>query len=266
MIVRDFSEIPFQAGNLPITDRIRAMLKHGMSWTADMKSQDTVARYLLRTLDNSYTLLRNVNLPDPDVTVPLILVGPPGLTVIYPSPARGIFRTQGNSWSLMNQRSGSFQASKPNLVMRTALVAQAVQTFLRENGFDDMALDGVLAFTNPGTHVDAVRPIVRIVLIDGLERFATQLAGSPPTVDQQRRFRLIEIISQQDEPELLKDDLESRTGTVITDTIDTGFDQAIKPIKRKANFSMRQWLLLGAMVMAEIIILVIFLFVILMTA
>lgn len=265
MIVRDFSPIPYQGGKLSIAERTQAMLKFGSSWPAEMKSQETIIRYLLRSLDNSFTMLRNVPLPGSDIIVPLILVGPPGITSIYNSPAKGVFRTQGSSWTIMGGR-GSFQPSKPNLVMRTTLMTGAVDTYFSENGYPDIPVDGVLAFTDPGTHVDSIRPEVRVVLVDALERFAAQLANAPAEVAQNQRFRLVEDLTEilRAEPD---DDSQNQTpSTDISHSVDAGFDSAMKPIRKRANFSKRQWLILGAFVAAEVIVLLIFLVIIMFTA
>ena len=266
MIVRDLSPTPYEGGKMSFFERLHLMLKHGFSWPAEMKSQEVVIRHLLRSLDNSFTLLRNTPLPAPEVIVPLILIGPQGISAIYNSPAKGIVRTQGNSWSLMNSSSGKFQATKPNLITRTNLMALAVETFLREHGYSDIPIEGILVLTDPGTHVDAIRPNVRVVLSDGLERFATQLAGASPVMDRERRYKLIEIIVQRTTEIEPGPKPESRPRSSLTQNIDTGFDQAIKPLRHKARFSTRQWLILGAFALAEVIILVIFLLIIMLTA
>ena len=195
MNVRDYSPIPYEGGKISLAERTQAILKFGSNWPAEMKSQDIIIRYLLKSLDNSYTLLRNVPLPNTDLIIPLILIGPPGITTIYNSPAKGVFRTQGGTWTIMNNRSGSFQSAKPNLIMRASLIAKAVETYFGENGYSDIPVTGVLAFSDPGTHVDAIRPEIRIVLVDALERFTAQLAGDPSAIDQNQRFRILEELS-----------------------------------------------------------------------
>lgn len=266
MIVRDYSPIPYQGGKISLADRTQAILKFGSNWPAEMKSQDIIIRYLLRTLDNSFTMLRNVPLPGTDLVISLILIGPPGITTIYNSPAKGVFRTQGGSWTSMNNRSGSFQPAKPNLIMRATLMARAVETYFRENGYPNIPVEGILAFTDPGTHVDTIRPEIRVVLVDALERFAAQLASDPQTIDQNQRFRLLEDLTSKLEstPEDIQADNTPHTD--FSHSLDAGFDQALKPIRKKANFSRRQWLILGAFVVAEVIVLVLFLIIIMFTA
>ncbi|MBC8506087.1 MAG: hypothetical protein ISR58_07550 [Anaerolineales bacterium] len=266
MILRDFSPIPYQGGKLPITDLLRAILQHGFSWPAEMKSQDTVVRYLNRTLDNSYTLLRNVSLPDVDVNIPFILAGPSGVTVISDSAAEGVFRARENVWAMMDKRSGAFRSSKPNLLMRTMLLSRAVDTYLNEKGFTEISSEGVLVLTNPGTHVDTDRPSARVILVDGLKRFGSQISNAPPIMDRERRYKLIKSIEIGREAAEEDAIPEATPGSALPQSIDSGFDQAVSPLRKKANFSRRQWIILGAFVIVEVIILLIFMFLILSTA
>lgn len=266
MILRDFSLIPYQGGKLPITDLLRAILQHGFSWPNEMKSQDTVVRYLNRTLDNSYTLLRNVTLPDVDVTIPFILVGPAGVTILNNSPEEGVFRARENVWAMMDKRDGAFRPSKPNLIMRTMLLSRAVDTYLHEKGFTEISSQGVLVLTNPGTHVDTDRPSTRVILVDGLDRFGSQISSAPPIMDRERRYKLIKSIEVGREVAEAEATPETDSGRALPQSLDSGFDQAVSPLRKRANFSRRQWIILGAFVVAEIIILLIFMFLILFTA
>ena len=266
MIIRDFSPIPYQGGKLPITDLLKAILKYGWGWTADMQSQDIVVYYLMRTLDNSYTLLRNLSLPDTEVTIPFILVGPPGVTVFDNSPVSGIFRARENVWAVMNKRDGTFRPSKPNLVLRTTLITRAVDTYIVKKGFKEISVDGVLVLTDPGAHVDTDRPEVRVVLVDGLDRVASQISSLPPVMDRESRYRLIQAIELSRDAEQPVPSAETPQSGALPQALDSSFDQAVRPLRKKAAFSRRQWMILGAFVIAEVIILLIFLFMIMLTA
>ena len=266
MILRDFSPIPYQGGKLPITDLLRAILQYGFSWPNEMKSQDKVVRYLNRTLDNSYTLLRNVSLPGLDITIPFILVGPSGVTILNDSPKEGVFRARENVWAMMDKRDGTFRPSKPNLITRTMLLTRAVDTYLHEKGFTEISSEGVLVLTNPGTHVDTDRPSTRVVLVDGLDRVGTQISGAPPVMDRERRYKLVQSIEIGREAVEAEAIPEAEPGRALPQSLDSGFDQAVSPLRKRANFSRRQWIILGAFVIAEIIILLIFLFLIMSTA
>ena len=100
---------------LNFQDRIKGTFQLGFTWISEMKSQEVLIAHLNRVLDKQFTLLRNVPLPDGGVTIPLILLGPHGVTVIYNSPLRGIYRAQGDSWEIMDNRMRNFKPTKPTL-------------------------------------------------------------------------------------------------------------------------------------------------------
>jgi len=151
MKIKDFSSIPYQGGQLSIADRIQGVLKFGASWVDDMKSQEIVIRYLSRGLSDMYILFRNMPLPDFDVPIPMILVGPQGVTVIYNNTTKGIFRAEGDVWSQMVGRRGKFRAVKPNLIMRVDLIARAVEKLLNDLEYRDLSVEGILVLK--GTHI-----------------------------------------------------------------------------------------------------------------
>lgn len=266
MIVRDFSPIPYQGGKLPLTDLVKAILNNGLSWPAEMKSQDIAVYYLMRSLDNSYTLLRNISLSGTEVTIPFILIGPTGVTVFNNSPVNGIFRARENVWAVMDKRDGAFRSSKPNLLMRTTLMARAVDTYIKEKSFAEISVEGVLVLTDPGTHVDTDRPEVRVVLVDGLDRFARQISATPAVMNRERRYKLVQAIELSRESDEIVTPTVSTQSAALPQALDSSFDQAVRPLRKKAAFSRRQWLILGAFVFAEVIILLIFLFLIMITA
>jgi hypothetical protein len=266
MIVRDFSPIPYQGGKLPLSDRLRGIFQFGFSWPAEMESQDMVVRILKRSLDNSHTLLRNVLLPEAEITIPFVLISPSGVSVIYNSPIKGVFRAKGNDWEAMDRRNGSFRVSTPNLVRRTNLMKLAVVTFLKGKGYPELPVEGVLVLTDPGTHVDTNKPEVRVILIDALARFGARLMSAEKVIRQEERYKIIRAFSSQLEaPKEAPSQGEKPTARPIH-SIEESFEQTLSPLQRTFNFSRRQWLVLAGFVLAEICILLIFLALILTTA
>jgi len=163
----------------------------------------------------------------------------------------------------------SFQAAKPNLILRTQLLTRGVETFLTQHGYGDLPLEGILVFTDSGTHVDTIRPDVRIVQLDALERFSAQLSSGDPVMGQERRFKLVEMLVQiADETQKIEEQAPTSPSAIsdFSQRIDSGFAEKINPLQKRFNFSRQQWLILGAIVIAEVLILVGFLLLILFTA
>jgi len=147
MKVKDYSPILYQGGQLSVIDRIQGTLKFGASWDGDMKSQELIIRYLSPNLGSAYMLFRNLSLPEFDIPIPLILVGPPGVTLIYNNTTKGIFRAEGSVWSQMSGRRGKFKISKPNLLLRTTLMARAIESLINDLGHRDLSVEGILVLS-----------------------------------------------------------------------------------------------------------------------
>ncbi|MCD6400721.1 MAG: hypothetical protein J7L73_02215, partial [Anaerolineales bacterium] len=197
MNIIDFSPYKSEDGKISLSDRIKNSLKFGFSWYAEMKAQQLVVKRLAKVLDNKFTLIQNAILPDLDIPIPIILVGPPGVTVIYTNTIKGIYQAKGEVWSVLNSRSHNFKPKKPNLLTRTKLMARAVSMYLTHLDFlkKQGQVDGVIIFSNPGADVDTLRPIIRIVLSDAIEYFASSLIQSPQKLSIEEIHKVVEYIT-----------------------------------------------------------------------
>lgn len=174
MRIIDKTPYQFESGKINLFDQLKATLKYGADWLEEIKSQKTVIAHLENALDNSYTLLRNVTLAGLGVTIPLILVGPSGIYVMYTTALQGMYRAKGDAWGTLEGY--NFIPASINLLTRTAQMGRAVQVFLERQGYPSTTpIEAVLLATEPGLHVDSIRPIVRVVLSDALERFAASI-------------------------------------------------------------------------------------------
>ena len=226
-----------------------------------------------RLLDNQYVMLRAVPLDDPEVPIPLVLVGPPGIRMIYARSIKGVFRAKEDAWEEMDDRTQRFKITRPNLLQRSQLMAKAVDTYLAARNFDLAAAEPALVFTDPGIHVDTVRPIVRVVQADALDRFGAGLAQSPAFLEKETVQRIVNALggerlasrraakaeadmqdafSFQDQPP----DKARRAPDVLYQSTEI-------PFFRRVPFSKRQLVVLG---LVNIIILSAFVFLILLTS
>jgi hypothetical protein len=162
-------------GTIGPLERIQGTFALGTNWYADMKGQAEVIAALEKYLDNKYVLLCNPILPgSQDVRLPLVLSGPPGVFLLNVTSIRGMFRAKGEEWGTIS--GDHFKPLRPNLVMLTARFSQGLQKFLERQGIMNMlTVEPILLSTNPGMHVDTVRPLVRVVMSDALERFAVSV-------------------------------------------------------------------------------------------
>ncbi len=188
-------QTPFynEKGEISLVDRAKAILKFGKSWVAEMEAQKSVIPVLEKTLEKNYTLLRNVVLPDLDTSIPFILVGPTGIYVIYVTGLTGMFRAKGDQWGTIT--GSTFKDEKPNLLTRTERMARAVQVYLQRQGYIDLhGVEAVLLCADSGVHVDSLRPIVRIVMRDALERFAVSIMQARVVLSPEAVYNVVNRI------------------------------------------------------------------------
>ncbi len=164
-----------ETGAISFFDRARAMMKFGSTWIKEVEAQHEIIGVLGKVLDKNYTLLRNVTPPGLEASFPFILVGPTGVFVMYVTPLAGMYRAKGDQWGTIS--GNAFKNEKPNLLTRTERMARAIQVFLQRQGYLSLtSVEAILLCSDLSVHVDSIRPIIRVVMRDALERFAISIA------------------------------------------------------------------------------------------
>ena len=164
-----------EKGELSVSQRLQGMLKFGFSWPTELEAQKAIVTFFDRQLEKGYTLIRNLTLGASGITVPMILLGPAGIYVIHVTYLRGRYEARGNAW---NEESGTgFKSANPNLIQQTARMAAAVKAFIeRQGGKIPIPIEPILIAANPGLHVESVKPIVKVLMIDGIKSFVNGLS------------------------------------------------------------------------------------------
>lgn len=246
-----------------VFDRVSRSISRSLA-SKDVIAQESVLNALQRVLDNRYYVLQNVNLEGMEEPIPLVVVGPSGVRVIHPSGIKGVFRAKEDVWEKLDDRFHRFQLARPNMLAQTKFMATALGASLKSQELDLDSIEPVLIFTDPGTHVDAVRPAVRIVLADALERFVAGLVQSQGLFDEADVDRIAEAVLGQAPPpqkkesliperdffsfQDLPEDKPRKISRVIVDKSEPDF-------LKRIPFSRRQWAILGMLALFNIIIL-----------
>jgi hypothetical protein len=285
-------QTPFlsEGGEISTLDQIKAALKYGADWLQEINAQKTVIACFGKVLDNSFTLLRNVRLASLDINIPLILVGPAGIYVLYATPLRGMYRAKGDTWGTLV--GNTFKPARVNLIVRTAQMGRTVQTYLERQGYPGLTpVEVVLLASDPGMHIDSVRPIVRVVLRDALEHFASSVVQGRAVFSAETVIDILNRIMNPpaDSPEQpIAQGISAPPFARQADAfdLDSTQDSAAKQIpargnvhfpesgafakslaslqpetitrRKKLSFSTKQWAFLIAFFVIEIIILVLF--------
>jgi hypothetical protein len=167
---------PFQneKGTFDLVKRFQGVLEYGASWPEEVEAQKSVIAQLEKVLEKGYTLIRNLNLENSNIIEPLILVGPPGVYVLYVTAVTGFYEAKGDAWSMVHNNRRT--PAKVNLLTRVARLARAVQIYLNRQGvYLPGIVEPILIAASPAVHIESVRPIVRVVLSDAVKQYAASL-------------------------------------------------------------------------------------------
>ena len=244
----------------------RTILRYGWTWYKEYKAQEVLLRPLNQHLDGRFVLLRNIRLPDFKVPLPPILVGPTGVFLLYVTPLRGTFRVREDIWEEIDTRSRRFRPLKPNLVRHTMGLARALGEYLSARTGATVEVQPVLVAVAPDALVDAIRPSVRVVQVDTLERFATEVARMRTALSADEVERIVETLAPSPHRRLTRKarPAGARQPSSVAQRL------ARSPIppswQRYFNFTPQQWLLLGVMAALDLLILLGFILLVVLTS
>jgi hypothetical protein len=193
MKVIDKTPLQNEKGEMTTLQRLQGMLEHGLAWYPELEAQKAVVAQLDRVLEKGFTLIRNVTLGKSPIVEPLILIGPPGIYVLYVTPLSGFYEAKGDQWNVV--KSGHAYPAGMNLMTRVERLARALQVFLDRQGVTlPGPVEPVLIATSPAMHIDSVRPMVRVVLSDAVRQFAGALLQARPVLKPELVYELADRI------------------------------------------------------------------------
>jgi|GEM_PF-577352 len=213
MKIADRTPFRNDSGQIDIMGRIQGTLKYGLSWYARLQAQETVIAVLGKVLGQNFVLLRNVTLPNTDIDLPLVLIGPPGIYLINVAHERGVYQARDDEWGTVSAE--KFVPAGINIIQRTSKLGRVLQIYLDRAGYKgQLIVDPILMAANPGMHIDSIRPAVRIVMSDALERFAISMNQAREVL----RFDTIKTIARVIVNGPKSDDLKENSTAPFVDT------------------------------------------------
>lgn len=193
MKIIDKTPLQNEKGELGIAQRIQGVMQFGFNWLNELQAQKAIITYFDRQLEKGYTLIRNTTLGKSGIVVPIILLGPTGIYVIHVVYQRGRYEAKGDAW---NVESGEgYKPAPVNLVHQTLRMARALKAFMEWQGVRmPVDIEPVLIAGNPGMHIDAVRPAVKVLMIDGVKSFVSNLVTGQPVLSPESVYEFTERI------------------------------------------------------------------------
>lgn len=193
MKVYDKTPLLDPQGNINPIARIQGTLKYGLSWSSELEAQVAVIAQLDRLLDKGFVLIRNFTIPDSDIVIPMILIGPGSLSVIMATPLKGDFEAKGNEWNSV--KNGIAVPASRNLIDLLIKYTRVFQRYLQLNKINiPVPIEPVLIATNPGANIDSVRPAVRVVRSDAIKQFAISVNQASPILRAEQVIASADLI------------------------------------------------------------------------
>ena len=194
MKIIDLSMQPAEDGKKPLLSFFTRLFPDGQKKRSELDAQDQVMIRMERALGDDFTLIRDIKIPGLGTSIPMALVGPPGIYVLYASAVKGTFRARGDTW-LKLDNSGNMRPSNPNLPHRTRLYAEAIRKFLAQNEFQNAEIEPVLLFSQPEAFVENIKAPIRMVMCDGLESYSGSLRLQNPIFSPEERATIVRLLS-----------------------------------------------------------------------
>jgi len=193
MKVIDKTPLQDAKGEISLVQRIQGTLEFGFNWYPELEAQKVIIAQLDTVLEKGFTLIRNLTLHNSQIAEPLILIGPPGIYVIKVTPLSGFYEAKGDQWNITT---GSRSSPAPiNLMSQVARLARALQVFIDRQGVNlPGPVEPILIASNPGMHVELLRPVVRVIMSDGVKQFASSLLQARPVLKSEFVYDLADRI------------------------------------------------------------------------
>jgi len=194
MKIIDKTLLQDEGGNINIIARIQGTLKYGFNWYPELEAQKVVMAQLDRLLEKGFVLIRNFTLPDSQIVIPMILIGPGSISVILATPVKGHFEAVGSEWNqLINN--GSPAPARRNLVDLIAKLTRAFQRYLEKHNIrSDVRIEPILIASDPGAQIDSLRPVARVLRSDAIKQFAASLLQEAPVLRPESVYALADKI------------------------------------------------------------------------
>jgi hypothetical protein len=189
----DQTPLQDENGEIGLIQRAQGTLQYGFDWYAELEAQKSVIAHLERALGKGFTVIRNQTLGASGITVPLALVGQAGIYAAYVTNLRGTYQAREGSWGPIYGM--NFKPARVNLLTHTNRLARALQAFIERQGVKlPKPVEPVILAANPAFHIESIQPIVRIVLLDALERWAVSLETAAPVFTLETAYELADRI------------------------------------------------------------------------
>lgn len=259
MRIIDLSKYQAEPGISGSLKTLQGSIIYGYGWSQSRKNQEELIEILGSVLGNECVLLRDVNIPKVSRPIPLVLVTPALLLVINPKSVQGFFRAEGKHWEEMG-RNNEYRPTSNNLIRETWLYHKTIEGYFKQHNFSAPMDRGVMIFVSPETVVESIRPRVRIIQADGIKNFARELSITKPVFSDRDFREAVKLLTnprlplKEKKPKIPPPELAEPAP--VPEPI-VKVEENINKVARKANFTRREWIVVGILALLLIVVLIV---------
>lgn len=258
----DLSKFQAGSGLAGILKSLQGAITYGYSWQQSRKNQEELVEILGSVLGNECVLLRDVNIPKVNRPIPMVLVTPAEVMVINPKSQQGFFRAEGKFWGELG-RNDQYRPAAVNLIRETWLYQKTVEGYFKQHNFTAPMDRGVMIFVSPETVVESIRPRVRIIQADGIKNFAREISATSPVFSDMDFKAAVNLLSHPKLPQKTKKKKQPSIDLMQPPPMAEPLakvDESITKVARKANFTRKEWIIVGILAALLIVVLITLIF------
>ena len=209
------------------------------------ESGRTAVKLLGQYLDDRFTLVHHVRLPNRKNAIDGVLIGPHGVTVLALASDVGRVRCLGNRWYVWNPRIKNFVGADRNPVKQAQTGRTAIEALLAGRGLGSVIpVDCAVLVLQPSAQVEFMQPAIPIWPSNKIAGLARTLAGQRELVEWTQADDTLKALGLP--PAGKPWHALSKPGVRA---------QAVRPY-RTAGLQRQQIILLAAMAIADLLVLI----------
>lgn len=170
--------------------------QRGAEWLAAMRGQEAVVQALAEPLDDSFALLLNGLLPQSDLELDLVLVGPNGVWVLQTVHAPGMYTIEGDNWMAYDTAQLQFAPVEQNPVRQAREGSMRLYEHLHEKDWPVPWINSLLVVTSRDVNIRAKDSAVAILQLDRIPRYVTQdILALEPVMDSADVREVVSVLT-----------------------------------------------------------------------
>jgi hypothetical protein len=214
----DLSKPHIETATNPAIRWLNNLFSGGKAKQEELDAQEQLIGVMERSLGGDFTLIREITLPGLGTPIPMALVGPPGIFVLYTSAVKGTFRARGDAWLKLDD-SGNMKNVSPNLPKLTRLYAEAIRKFLAQNEFPNAEIEAVLLFSQPEAFVENIKAPIRMVMCDGMESYSASLRLLNPIFSTEERATVVRLLSNPEGKLTIQEEIAAAREEIVPQAV-----------------------------------------------